>query len=52
MIFWTTWVFAIIAGFVALGAAIESPGRPWFWAGCAYFCAASGVLGSLLDVPL
>lgn len=52
MIFWTTWFFAIMAGFVALGAAIETPGRPWFWAGCAYFCAAFGVICSLMGVPL
>lgn len=52
VIFWTTWFFAIMAGFVALGAAIETPGRPWFWAGCAYFCAAFGVICSLMGVPL
>lgn len=52
MIFWTAWLFGIIAGLVCLGAAIERPGAPWFWAGCAYFCAASGVIGSLLAVPL
>ena len=52
MIFWTTWMFAIVVGFVCLGAAIDRPGRRWFWLSSGYFCMASGVIGSMMAVPL
>lgn len=53
MIFWTTWMFAIIGGLVCLGAAIDSFGvRRWGWLGSSYFCMASGVIGSMAAVPL
>lgn len=53
MIFWTTWMFAVIGGLVCLGAAMEDNGlHRWGWLGSAYFCMASGVIGSMAAVPL
>ncbi len=54
MIFWTTWMLAIIAGAVCVGAAMESyvPAKRWLWLGCGYFSMSSGVVCSMLGVPL
>lgn len=54
MIFWTTWMFAVITGAVCLGVAMERPDalRRYFWLGCSYFSMASGVIATALGVPL
>lgn len=53
MIFWTTWMLGMIAGLICLGAAMENNGRfRWFFLACSYFSMASGVIGSMLAVPL
>jgi hypothetical protein len=54
MIFWTTWMFGLIAGAVCLLVALDPP-RPstrFVWLAGSYFSMASGVIGSLLAVPL
>lgn len=54
MIFWTTWMFGIVLGAVCLLVALDPPQPPmrWFWLSCSYFSMGSGVIGSLLAVPL
>ncbi|HSL52006.1 MAG TPA: hypothetical protein VK878_23300 [Candidatus Deferrimicrobiaceae bacterium] len=52
MIFWTTWVFGLMVGAVCLAAALDCRPRQWFYLAGAYFSMASGVIMSMLAVPL
>lgn len=54
MIFWTTWMFGLIIGAVCLLVALDPPrpSRRFVWLAASYFSMASGVIASLLGVPL
>lgn len=52
MLFWTTWMMSFVGGVVCLGAAMDTPRLRFFWLCCSYFLMASGVIGSLIGVPL